>query len=275
VTAHRLRGLRPWEQVVYALEKALKAFVIAFLLLPAALVIVLSFSNDTNLAFPPTTWGLGQYEALFNSDYWISAIGMSFVTSIPTALLCAVVGVPAALALERSRMRFKGPLWGFAVAPLVLPGVAYAVALYTFYIDVRLIGTIPGVILAQSMLALPFVIIIVAAGLRRIPQELELVAMSLGASTMRATWGITLRLLAPSIAASTLLAFMVTFDEAVLVTFLGGGEIVTLPKATYDSVRDGLDPVITAIASLLMLFTGALMLLTTRLRGDGEQPWGS
>lgn len=275
MTAGGLRALRPWEVAVYGLEKALKAFVVVFLLLPAVLVIVLSFSSDTNLAFPPTTWGLRQYEALFASDHWMGAVGMSFVIAVPTALLCAVVGVPAALALERSRMRGKGPLWALGVAPLVMPGVAYAVALYTFYIDARLIGTIPGVVLAESMLALPFVIIIVAAGLRRIPQELELVAMSLGASTMRATWGITLRLLAPSIAASTLLAFMVTFDEAVLVTFLGGGEIITLPKATYDSVRDGLDPVITAIASLLMLFTGALMLLTTRLRGDGEKPWAS
>ncbi|HET8755115.1 MAG TPA: ABC transporter permease [Solirubrobacteraceae bacterium] len=275
MSSHRLHTLRPWEVAVYALEKAIKAFVIAFLLLPAVMIIILSFSNDENLAFPPNDWGLGQYESLFGSDYWMSAVGMSFVIAIPTALLCAVVGVPAALALERSRMRGKGPLWALGVAPLVLPGVAYAVALYTFYIDARLIGTIPGVVLAEAMLAMPFVIIIVAAGLRRIPRELELVAMSLGASTMRATWGITLRLLAPSIAASTLLAFMVAFDEAVLVTFLGGGEIITLPKATYDSVRDGLDPVITAIASLLMVFTGALMALTTKLRGEGEQPWAS
>jgi ABC-type spermidine/putrescine transport system permease subunit II len=270
-----VRALRPWEVAVYGLEKALKAFVIVFLLLPAVLVIILSFSSDANLAFPPDSWGLRQYEALFTSDYWIGAIGTSFVVAAPTALLCIVVGVPAALALERSRMRGKGPLWALGVAPLVLPGVSYAVALYTFYIDAQLIGTIPGVILAESMLAMPFVIIIVAAGLRRIPQELELVAMSLGASTMRATWGITLRLLTPSIVASTVLAFMVAFDEAVLVTFLGGGEIITLPKATYDSVRDGLDPVITAIASLLMVFTGLLMLLTTKLRGDRDQPWAS
>lgn len=270
-----MRYLRPWEVAVYGLEKILKAVVLVFLLLPAVMIIILSFSNDSNLAFPPNSWGLGQYEALFKSDYWMSAVGMSFVIAIPTAVLCVAVGVPAALALERSRMRGKGALWALGVAPLVLPGVAYAVALYTFYIDARLIGTIPGVVLAESMLAMPFVIIIVAAGLRRIPQELELVAMSLGASTMRATWGITLRLLAPSIAASTLLAFMVAFDEAVLVTFLGGGEIITLPKATYDSVRDGLDPVITAIASLLMVFTGLLLLVTTKLRGEGEQPWAS
>jgi ABC-type spermidine/putrescine transport system permease subunit II len=276
MSAGRLRVLRPWELVAYGLEKALKAFVVAFLLLPAVLVIVLSFSSDTNLAFPPDSWGLRQYDSLLHSDYWLGAVGMSFVIAVPTALLCAVIGVPAALALERSRMRGKGPLWALGVAPLVLPGVAYAVALYAFFIDAKLIGTVTGVILAESMLALPFVIIIVAAGLRRIPQELELVAMSLGASNLRATWGITLRLLAPSIAASTVLAFMVAFDEAVLVTFLGGGEIITLPKATYDSVRDGLDPVITAIASLLMVFTGLLMLLTTKLRGDdGDQSWAS
>ena len=267
----RLRALRPWEVALYALGRGVKGAVILFLLVPAVLVVLLSFSNDSNLQFPPDSWGLGQYEALWNSEYWIGAVGTSFVIAAPTALVCALVGVPAALALERSRMRGKGALWGLGVAPLVLPGVAYAVALYAFFADLRLIGTHTGVILSSAMLALPFVILIVGSGLRRIPQELELVAMSLGASSTRATFGITLRLLAPSIAAATLLAFMVTFDEAVLITFVGGGEVITLPKATYDSVRDGLDPVITAISSLLMLFTGLLMVVATRLRGEREQ----
>lgn len=266
---HRHR--RPWEVAIYGLEGALKAGVIIFLLLPAVLVIVLSFSSDPNLAFPPKSWGFDRYETLINSEYWKDAVGMSFVVSVPVALLATAIGVPAALALERTRLRGKTALWALGVAPLVLPGVAYAVALYSFFADARLIGSLFGVVLAQTMLALPFVILIVGAAVRRIPADLELVAMSLGASRTRATVGITVRLLAPSITAAMLLAFVVTFDEAVLVTFVGGGEVITLPKATYDSVRDGLDPVITSIASLLMVFTGALMLLVTKLRRGGEE----
>jgi ABC-type spermidine/putrescine transport system permease subunit II len=259
----------PLSTAARSVEMVIKLAAILFLLVPAVVVIVLSFSNEKTMTFPPRTWGANQYQSLLGSDYWLSSIGTSFSVAIPSALLAVAVGVPAVLALERSRIKGKSVLRTLGVAPLVLPGVAYAVALYTFYIDAGLVGTKFGVILATSMLALPFVILVAGAGLRRIPADLELVAMSLGASRLRATSGITLRLLLPSIAAAAILAFVTTFDEAVLVNFLGGGQVITLPKAIYDSVRTGLEPLITAIATLLMLFTGVLMALVTRARkGD-------
>jgi len=253
---------------VGGLERLLKAGVVVFMLAPALLVIVLSFSNEHTLAFPPHRWGTRQYHDLFASGYWLGSVGKSFLVSVPAVLLAAAVGVPAVLALERSRIRGKSALRALGVAPLVLPGVAYAVALYTFYVQVHLVGHVWGVILADAMLALPFVILIVGAGLRRIPADLELVAMSLGATRTRATWGITLRLLAPSIVAAMVLGFVTTFDEAVLVNFVGGGQVITLPKAIYDSLRNGIEPLIAAIASLLMAFTGVLMVVANHLRRD-------
>jgi ABC-type spermidine/putrescine transport system permease subunit II len=256
----------PAVKAARSVEMVIKAGAILFLLVPAAVVIVLSFSNEKIMTFPPRTWGGNQYHSLFGSGYWLSSIGTSFSVAIPSAMLAVIIGVPAVLALERSRIKGKSLLRTLSIAPLVLPGVAYAVALYAFYIDVGLVGTRIGVIMATSMLALPFVILVAGAGLRRIPADLELVAMSLGASRLRATFGITLRLLLPSIAAAAILAFVTTFDEAVLVNFLGGGQVITLPKAIYDSVRTGLEPLITSIATLLMLFTGVLMALVTRAR---------
>lgn len=259
----------PVAVVARGVEMAVKIGAIVFLLGPAVVVVVLSFSNEKTMTFPPRTWGTEQYRTLVESEYWLSSVATSFSVAIPAALLAVVIGVPAVLALERSKIRGKSLLRTLGIAPLVLPGVAYAVALYTFYIDTGLVGTRLGVVLGTAMLALPFVILVAGAGLRRIPADLELVAMSLGASRLRATVGITLRLLLPSIAAATVLAFVTTFDEAVLVNFLGGGQVITLPKAIYDSVRTGLEPLITAIATLLMLFTGVLMAFATRARkGD-------
>lgn len=259
----------PVAVVARGVEMAVKIGAVVFLLGPAVVVVVLSFSNEKTMTFPPRTWGVEQYRTLVASEYWLSSVATSFSVAIPAALLAVVIGVPAVLGLERSRIRGKSLLRTLGIAPLVLPGVAYAVALYTFYIDTGLVGTRLGVVLGTAMLALPFVILVAGAGLRRIPADLELVAMSLGASRLRATVGITLRLLLPSIAAATVLAFVTTFDEAVLVNFLGGGQVITLPKAIYDSVRTGLEPLITAIATLLMLFTGVLMAFATRARkGD-------
>lgn len=244
----------------------MKGVAIVFLVAPAILVVVLSFSGHESLIFPPDRWGLRQYQALFASDYWLGSLGQSFLVAIPAALIATGIGVPAALALERSRIKGKSLLRALGVAPIVLPGAAYAVALYLFYAQAHILGRLWSVILAEVTLALPFVILVVGVGLRRIPPDLELVAMSLGASRHRATVGITLRLLLPSIAASAVLAFVTVFDEVVLVNFLGNGEVITLPKAIYDSFRNGTDPLITAIASLLMVLTGALMLTAARLR---------
>lgn len=252
---------------VYSLEWLVRVVTVVFLISPAILIVVLSFSsNEKSLQFPPPGWGLVQYSNLFGSDYWLSSIRESLVIAVPAAALATFIGVPAVLALERSRMPGRSLVKILSVAPLVLPGVAYAVALYTLYVDLHLVGSRFGLILANVMLALPFVILIVGAGLRRIPADLELVAMSLGASRGRATFGITLRLLAPSIGAAVVLAFVVAFDEAVLVNFVGGGQIITLPKAIFDSFRTGIAPLITAIAVFLMLLTGVLMLVAARLR---------
>ncbi|MCC6223537.1 MAG: ABC transporter permease [Thermoleophilia bacterium] len=252
---------------VYALDWLVKVATFVFLAAPVIVVIVLSFSgNATQLTFPPPSWGLTQYESFFGSDYYISSVIRSFVVSLPAAALATAIGVPAVIAFERSRLPGRSILQALSVAPIILPGVAYAVALYGLYADLRLLGSYTGLILANVMLALPLVVLIAGAGLRRIPADLELVAMSLGASRTRATIGITIRLLAPSIGAAALLAFVMAFDEAVLVNFVGMGRIITLPKAIFDSFRSGIEPLITAIAVLLMATTALVMLAATRLR---------
>jgi ABC-type spermidine/putrescine transport system permease subunit II len=117
------------------------------------------------------------------------------------------------------------------------------------------------------MLGLPFVTIIAIAALGRIPVQLEIVAMTLGASRRRAVMEITLRLLAPAIAAGFIFAFLVSFDDATFVSFLGGPGLVTLPNAIFASLKTGLDPTITAIATILMLATAGAASAAVYFRG--------
>lgn len=245
--------------------------IILFMLSPAFLIAILSFSGEKSLVFPPKTWGLDQYRSLFASDYWMGSIGKSFLIAVPAALGCLAVGVPAAFALNRTKFFGRGLLTGLGLAPLVLPGVAYAVAMYTFFIQAGLVGSVLGLILVHITLSLPFVIVIVGAAINRIPPELELVAMTLGASRSRAMIGITLRLLAPAIGATFIFCFIHSFDEATFINFIGGPGLITLPKAIFDSIRTGLVPHITAISTLLMIATGVIMMLATYMRGTDEQ----
>lgn len=250
---------------------AVRIVIIIFMLSPTVLIAVLSFSGESNLRFPPRTWGFTQYENLFASAYWMGAIAKSFVIAIPAAACCLAVGVPAAYALNRTRMYGRGLFTALGLAPIILPGVAYAVAMYTFFIQAGLVGSRMGLVLVHVVLSLPFVIIITGAAINRIPPELELVAMTLGASRSRAIMGITLRLLVPAMGASFIFCFINSFDEATFISFIGGPGMITLPKAIFDSIRTGLVPLITAISTLLMVSTGAVMMIGTYWRSRSER----
>ena len=238
-----------------------------FLFAPAALVALLSFSDDTLLHFPPQRWGMHQYQAFFNSPEWIHALVLSLEIAVPAALLALIVGVPLTIAIYRTRVQAKPLLLVLGVAPLVLPGVSYAVAVYTVFARLHVVGNPIALVLVHATLGLPFVLLVVGTALQRIPDDLELVAMSLGASRQRAIVGITIRSLLPAVVGAFILAFITSFDEAVLVIFVSGPGLDTLPKAIYSSLKTGVEPLITAIATILMLGTGLLVTVGGYLQG--------
>jgi ABC-type spermidine/putrescine transport system permease subunit II len=262
----RRAGWQVGDRVFRGAGILISAVVAIFMIIPALAVSVLSFAGGQELSFPPQSWGLVEYQRLFTNGVWIPAIRQSLIVGIPVSLLAIAVGVPAALALQRSGLPGRGLFRTFGLAPLVVPGVAYAVALYDFLSQLGLIGSYWGLVLSDTMLVIPFVVIIVEAALVRVPRDLELVAMSLGASRREAMVGITLRLVRPAIAAAFLLAFVSNFDEAVFVNFLAGPGLTTLPKAVFNSLRTGLDPSITAVATFLMVLSVGAVLAATYLR---------
>lgn len=240
--------------------RVLLAVAVVFSLGPGLLVVLLSFSTSDYISFPPTEFGFRQYEAFFSSSSWMGSLALSFWIALGTALLSLVVAIPATIAIFRTRMPGRNVLLGLGVSSMLIPVSAYAVALYSLYSAANLLGNPVGLIIAHTLLSVPLVLLISGSSLSRIPRELDLVAMTLGASRARAICGITLRLLAPAMLTTGILAFLTSFDEAVLVNFLGGVGLVTLPKAIFDSVRYGIDPAITAIAGTLILLSALLML---------------
>ncbi|TYK52672.1 ABC transporter permease [Actinomadura decatromicini] len=259
-------GRRALARGMRAADLVVRGLAVLFLGVPIVCVVVLSFSNAEVLQFPPKSWGLRQYRSFLGSDTWIDAMALSFKLATVSAAIALLIGIPAVFALHRSRLRLKGLLQAIGLSPLVIPGVAYAVALYTLFVQFRLTSNMAALVLTYAVHGLPFVLLILGSAMARLPAETELVAMTLGASRPRAMVGITLRLLLPAIGASYIFAFITSFDEAVLINFLGGPGTVTLPKAIFDNVKTGLDPNITAIATLLMAGTGVVGSLAFLLR---------
>lgn len=257
---------RSFSAILRLASSSLVLLVIVFLFLPVVVTVVLSFSNSVVLQFPPEGFGTRQYTAFFSSPYWTQSVIKSLEIAFPTAAIATAIGLPAVFAFNRTQMPFREGLELAGLAPFLLPGVAYAIAMYAMYAQFHLIGSGVGLVLADTAIALPFVVIISGAAIKRAPRDLELVAMTLGASRTRAMTGITLRIILPAIGASFMLAFIAAFDDATFVNFVGGPGLITLPKAVFDSLRLGIDPLITGIATILMAFTGIAMTLAVWLR---------
>lgn len=231
------------------------ATVIVLVVAPAAFAVILSFSTDRSIGFPPQSWGIDRYVDFLSSSKWVTPLLLSIRLALVSAAIALVVGVATLIAVHRSRMPFRGVLETVSLVSLVLPVSAYAVAMFVVYSATGLRGTEVGIVLMYAMLGLPMVILIGGAAIRQLNGDVELVANVLGASKLRAWAGVSLPLLAPGFVAGFAAAFQLAFEEAVFIDFLGGPSLKTLPKAISDSVRYGSDPVITAIAASLILIT--------------------
>lgn len=249
-------------------SKTLVTLLVTAMLFPAVVVVAVSFSDDSLLRFPPQNWGFENYAALFAAPKWGKAILLSLQLSAATAFVSIALAVPVSLALRRTRLprRLASLIESAGLIALVLPLAAYAVALYGVFAQIGLLGTFWGLVIASVLVSYPLTFLVVQAALARLPIELELAAITMGASRIRAWLSVTVRLLLPSILAGGLLAFVTAFDEAVFVSFLGGRGLVTLPKAIFDSILWELDPVITAISSLVIIATIVLMIVVNLLQ---------
>jgi ABC-type spermidine/putrescine transport system permease subunit II len=259
-------GRRALRLTLRAAYVAVLAATVLFMLAPSAIVFLLSFSNDDFIRLPPTGWGLRQYRTLFTGGEWLTPVLRSLHLAAWTAVVAVPLGLAAVLGLYRTSAPGRGTIQFLGLAPLLVPSIAYAVALYGLLAEARLLGRFEGLVVVHITLALPYVLLIVGAAISRVDRGLEMAALSLGASRLRSWLDITLRLLWPAILASAIFAFIGSFDETVITSFLSGTGFVTLPVAIFNNVRYGVDPVITAIATVLTLTTALLLAVNAALR---------
>ena len=253
------------DRTVRGIGFALTTLTVLLILAPVAITVLLSFGDDPQVTFPPRSWGLERYARLLVSEDWHEHLLLSVRLAVTTAVVASLVSLLALLAIHRTRMRLGSLVEQVSIVPMILPISAYAVAMYGVFADLGLLNTFHGLVVAHSVIAVPFVMLIAGAALRDFPMELELVAVTLGASRVRAWTGVTLRLIVPSLAAGFVMAFQRSFEEAVLINFLGGPGLVTLPKAIYDSVQWGYDPIITAIAATIVVVTSVVVAIPMSL----------
>lgn len=231
---------------------SLAALVALFLLLPIAIVVPMSFSTAISFEFPPPGYSLGYYAKYFTSDEWLEPTLNSLVIALGASALTMLLVVPAAFGYVRYRFRGKALVNLLMLAPLIVPHVVSALAYYGFLGRARLTGTHLGVIVAHGVLAVPVAFLVITATLKGFDRNLERAAMSAGAGPLRTFFHVTLPVLQPGMLVGTLFAFLSSFNEAVVVIFIGGRQAATLPKKMYESIRLESDPVIAVVSTLLV-----------------------
>ncbi len=244
------------------------ALLLLLLVAPVLVVLPLSFSSGTLLALPVPGWSWRWYEDFFTGGPWMLATRNSFEVAAMTALLATPLGTAAAIGLRLGRFRGRAIVLALLTAPLAVPIVVTAVALYFAFARIGLNGTLAGLILAHTVLALPYVVLTVLAALRDFDPLLPRAAASLGAPAWFAFRAVTLPLIAPSVAASALFAFAISFDDLIVALFVAGPEQFTLPRRMLAGLRESLDPTLCAAAVLLtavsLLLLGAARILRPR-----------
>jgi putative spermidine/putrescine transport system permease protein len=237
-----------------------------FLLAPILVVVPMSFSTAISFAFPPPGYWLGYYAKYFTSEEWLEPTLNSFVIAFGAMTLTMLLVVPAAFGYVRYRFRGKTIVNLLIMAPLIVPHVVSALAYYGFLGRAKLTGTLPGVMIAHGMLAVPVAFLVVSATLKGFDQNLERAAMSSGAGPLRTFVHVTLPILRPGMLVGALFAFLSSFNEAVVSLFIGGRGAVTLPKKMYESIRLESDPVIAVVSTLLVSAVALGVLVSLFLR---------
>lgn len=259
----------------YFLSRGICFAVLGFLVLPIFVIIPMSFTAGNLLVFPLPGLSLRWYQNILNGDAWIDAAKNSLFIGLSSTALAMVLGTLAATGLSRMNFALKPAIIGFILSPLLIPIVITAVGMYFHFADIGLSGTYLGLILAHTVLAVPFVVITVLASLEGFDNNLLRAAATLGAPPLTAFRRVTMPIIFPGIASGGLFAFVTSFDEIVVTLFLAAPTQRTLPRQILSGVREYVSPGIAAVATLLIILSALLLLTVQLLERRGRRLAGS
>lgn len=258
--------LGSWRSPHRMLLIALGALTVFFLMAPTLVVVPMSFTASNSLTFPPEGLSLRWYERMLTDRQWSTGFVNSAQVAFVTAILATSLGTLAALGTVRGRFPGRSAVNALILSPLVVPVIIIAIGMFSVFVRWKIAGSLPGLVLAHTSLAVPYVVVNVATSLRTVDRNLELAAQSLGANQVRTFQRITLPLILPGILAGGLFAFITSWDEVVVSIFLTSARFRTLPVEMWEQVRQVVDPTVAAVATTLLVVTTTLLLFAFVVR---------
>jgi len=252
------RGRTPL-RTVYAV------LVYAFLYFPIVVLVVYSFNGSGVGGFPPANWTLDWYRQLFQDSALWDAVLNSVIVAAITVGISLGLGLPAALALDRSQFPGKALFRRIVLLPLILPGIITGLSLLMLFVAVGMKLSLLTITLGHGTALISVATTEIFAGLQKLDRAQEEASLDLGANHWKTFWRVTLPNLRVSLIAAALLIFTLSLDEIAVSFFLIGREN-TLPLEIWSRLRRGITPEINAISSLILAFSIAMILVWYRLR---------
>jgi ABC-type spermidine/putrescine transport system permease subunit I len=241
--------------------------VIVFLAAPTFFIVPVSFTEEGFLTWPPKGFSLQWYETLLaDSSPYPAAFLRSVLVALFAGFFAMLIGVPAAFMLVRKQFFGKSVIFAFLVSPIITPHIILAVSLFYLFARLHLIGTYLGLILGHTVITMPYVIVTVMAVIKNYDLRLDQAAWTLGAGKLKTLWFITFPIIKGGLIAAFMFAFIISFDELTMAIYLTGGEFATLPKHMWVDAIMRVNPTLAAVATLMLLFMTAIILVSEFLR---------
>jgi putative spermidine/putrescine transport system permease protein len=286
------------ERVWYYSYRVICALIFIFLIAPILIIMPLSFNTEPYFTFTPEmlrldpaaysmrwydnllTFGMSAPDALrdgswwsdvWNNAKWVQAAKNSIIVGFFATIVATVLGTIAAMGLSRPEMPFRKLIMAILISPMIVPIIITATGLFFFYSDIGLSGTYFGLIMAHATLGIPFVIITVTATMMGFDRSLIRAAQNMGAGPVTTFFKVQLPLITPGVVSGGLFAFVTSFDEVVVVLFVGSHEQQTIPRQMWNGIREQISPSILAVATILVIFSICLLTVVELLRRRSER----
>ena len=255
----RLSGDVAWRVVIGA--------ILAFLYLPIAVLVLFSFNASRSLSWPMTGLTLDWYRKLLSNEQLLEALRNSLYVATCATALTLIIGVPAAMALDRLDFPGKGVFRKLVLLPIALPGISTGISMLSMFKLLGLPLSLETVIIGHATALLAVVVTQVFARLQRLPKSYEEASLDLGASALQTFFFVTLPNIRSAVIGAGLLSFTLSFDE-IPVTFFLTGRDNTLPMYIWSTMRRGLTPEINAVGALIVLASAILIVTSVLLLRD-------
>ncbi|MEI6724562.1 MAG: ABC transporter permease [Betaproteobacteria bacterium] len=244
--------------------------IFVFIIAPLLTIVWASFFADKILTFPPTGYTVTWYARAWDEADFYNGFLMSLKIGVCATTASLVLGVPAALAIERFPFPGRETVRQLLLSPMYVPAIVAGAAVYIYFVeleiltDFQLAATFTGLVIAHTLVALPWTMRLVCASLVSANASSEEAARSLGANAFQTFFLVTLPIIRPGMIAAAMFSFIASFSDLEKSLFLVGPGKTTLPIAIINYLEWNLDPTISAVATVQILIIGAALIVSDR-----------